>query len=103
MLVNRSNLHPKTAYKVMLISIPDRFDAYQVSDLPENWRSLSAYSRLQALGSYWYMHGSTGVLQIPSAVIPQEHNYLINTGHDDFKEVKITDIENYFWDERLVI
>ncbi len=101
MLVNRSNLHPKVDYKVMLLSVADRFDTYDISDLPENWRTLAAYSKLQAMGSFWYNHGDNGLLRIPSAVIPQEHNYLINTRHSDFKEVKITDTENYFWDERL--
>ncbi len=101
MLVNRSNLHPKVKYKVMLLSVPDQFDTYEVSDLPENWRSLAAYSKLQGLGSFWYNHGDTALLRIPSAVIPQEHNYLMNTRHVDFKEVAISDVEDYFWDERL--
>ncbi|MEQ8713162.1 MAG: RES family NAD+ phosphorylase [Cyclobacteriaceae bacterium] len=101
MLVNRSNLHPKVDYKVMLLSVPDQFDTYEVRDLPENWRSLAAYSKLQGLGSFWYNHGDTALLRIPSAVIPQEHNYLMNTRHVDFKEVAISDVEDYFWDERL--
>lgn len=101
MLVNRSNLHPKTQHKVMLLSVPDQFDAYAVSDLPENWRSLAAYSKLQGLGSFWYNHGDNALLRIPSAVIPQEHNYLINTRHIDFKKVTFYNIEDYFWDERL--
>ena len=101
MLVNRSNLHPKADYKVMLISIPDQYDAYEVADLPENWRSLAAYSKLQGLGSFWYTHGKNAVLRIPSAVIPQEQNYLINTKHADFDKVEIIDVEDYFWDERL--
>lgn len=101
MLVNRSNLHPKVDYKVMLLSVPDQFDAYEVTDLPENWRSLAAYSRLQGLGSFWYNHGDTALLRIPSAMIPQEHNYLINTKHADFKKAKISGVEDYFWDERL--
>ncbi|MEQ9300020.1 MAG: RES family NAD+ phosphorylase [Cyclobacteriaceae bacterium] len=101
MLVNRSNLHPKVDYKVMLLSVPDQFDAYEVTDLPENWRSLAAYSKLQGLGSFWYTHGDSALLRIPSAVIPQEHNYLVNTRHTDFKEVLVSAVEDYFWDERL--
>lgn len=101
MLVNRSNLHPKVDYKVTLLSVPDQFDAYEVTDLPENWRSLADYSRLQGLGSFWYNHGDNALLRIPSAVIPHERNFLINTKHSSFNKVEISAVEDYFWDERL--
>ncbi len=43
------------------------------------------------------------ILRVPSAVIPQEYNYIINTRHPDFlTKVKLLRIEDYFWDERLM-
>jgi len=66
------------------------------------WRGISAYAQLQAIGSRWYQSESSLILKVPSAVIPQEYNYVINTRHKDFrKKVKLVDSEVYFWDKRI--
>ena len=90
----------------MVISIAD--DDYlikqiKIKDLPTNWRSLAAYSVLQKIGSGWYNKQESLVLKIPSAVIPLEHNYIINTKHPDFDvKIKMVRTEDYFWDSRLL-
>ena len=64
---------------------------------------MSEYNTLQKIGSSWYSDSKNLVLKIPSAVIPQEHNYIINTKHELFKsKVKLIDVESYFWDSRLL-
>jgi len=65
-----------------VIEIKDRKDQVQVileEDLPVNWRSIACYSQLQNRGSEWYGNQNKLILQIPSAVIPKEKNYVINT------------------------
>lgn len=70
--------------------------------LPEGWRGLRAYPLLQNMGSRWYHDQASLALEVPSAVIPQESNFIINTIHPDFQEnVRIAETENYFWDKRL--
>jgi len=65
--------------------------------------SKSPTKRLQNIGSDWYSNKKKLVLQIPSAVIPQESNYVINTQHPLFtSQVKIIEREDYFWDKRLL-
>lgn len=90
----------------MVISIAD--DDYLthqifINDLPANWRSLAAYSEMQAIGSDWYSRQSSLVLKVPSAIIPFEHNYIINAEHPDFnKKIGLVRTEDYFWDSRLL-
>jgi RES domain-containing protein len=62
----------------------DDFACIDAKILPNNWRHVDAYADLQKLGSKWYQTGTNLVLQVPSAVVPYEHNYLINTKHPDF-------------------
>ena len=92
-------------FKVMVISIADEeslFTDVRQSKLPAIWRTTDAYTELQSIGSEWYERKSSLVLKVPSAVIPQEYNYVINTAHPDFTgNVSLVRIENYFWDERL--
>ena len=42
------------------------------------------------------------MLQVPSAVVPEEHNFLVNPLHPDFEQLTIGDPEPFEFDERLV-
>ena len=106
LVVHRNNIMPAFAYRMLIISIADEeslITTIRQSDLPETWRSISAYSKLQQIGSDWYKSRRSLILKVPSAIISQEYNYLINTRHPDFAvKVSLVRTENYFWDERLV-
>jgi RES domain-containing protein len=105
LIVHRNFIKPEIKYRVMIISVPDDdqlVKTFKSSELPENWRQLKAYSHLQKMGSEWFNSKETLLLKIPSAIIPFEFNYIINTEHPEFKNVKLVRTENYFWDERLL-
>ena len=106
-LVNQNFIRPAFVQKVSVIHLPDESDYYKVilkKQLPQEykWRFNAAYPALQRLGSDWYTAKETLILKGPSAVITAEYNYVINTQHPDFKsKVKIVDVEDFFWDDRL--
>jgi RES domain-containing protein len=106
LVVHRGAIEPLSSYKVMVISLADEdYLIRQISskELPTNWRAVAGYPALQRLGSAWYSAQETLVLKVPSAVIPYEYNYLINTEHPDFDRcVKLVRTEDYFWDDRLL-
>lgn len=105
LVVHRNAVKPDLAYKVMVISIPDddRFtDQINPGDLPADWRYLSAYPSLQKRGTDWYESRKSLLFRVPSAVLPKEFNYIINTQHPDYQEhVSLAGVEDYFWDMRL--
>jgi len=105
LVVHRAAIQPAIAYKVMIIYLPDDEALYQqvaINELPKNWRTMSAYPMLQNIGSTWYQEKQSLILKIPSVIIPQEYNYIINTMHTDFSKVKLINVEDYFWDGRLL-
>ena len=106
LVVHRASIRPKLEYKVLVIDISvskSQIQKVKIDELPEDWRSVNSYNLLQILGSKWYSKKNKLLLQIPSAIIPQESNYIINTKHELFKKsVKIIDVENFFWDKRLL-
>lgn len=106
LIVHKGAVVPAATYKVMVISIADNdhlFQQVKIGDLPPNWRTFAAYSSLQKIGSDWHTAQSTLVLKVPSAVIPYEYNYILNTEHPDFHtKVHLVRTEDYFWDSRLL-
>jgi RES domain-containing protein len=73
-----------------------------LSKLPRNWRDYPAPSKLAKIGSDWVLSNETLLLRVPSAVVKEEFNLLLNPAHRDMKLVKIVDVEKYNLDERLL-
>jgi RES domain-containing protein len=40
-------------------------------------------------GSRWLRQGRTEVLEVPSAIVPSEMNYLLNPAHPDFRRIRV--------------
>jgi RES domain-containing protein len=103
-LVHLGSVRPDTDWRIMVLSLPDDEAFYhriQISELPEEWRRLSAYADCQRLGADWADRRTSLILQVPSAVVPMEYNVAINMDHPEFREqVKLVRTEPYFWDER---
>lgn len=74
----------------------------QVGQLPDGWRTIGARDVLQEMGRAWLESGVTAVLDVPSAVLPGERNYLLNPRHPDFARIRIGASEWLDVDTRLL-
>lgn len=70
-------------------------------DLPISWRSYPAPEALKDLGTAWVEAGRTALLEVPSAVIPAERNYLLNPRHADVSRIAFREPESFAFDRRL--
>ena len=77
-----------------------RIEYIEVSDLPKNWRRYPVPEELQDLGTAWVASASTAMLVVPSAVIPEERNYLLSPAHPDFKRFRLNKPEAFHFDPR---
>ena len=57
--------------------------------LRQDWRHNPTLSFTQDYGTDWLLSHKSLVLKVPSAVLPNESNFLINPNHKQFSEVKI--------------
>ena len=73
-----------------------------VADLQGDWRSSTRSERLQTLGARWLTAGESVALSVPSAVVPQERNILLNPAHPDFARIAIGEPEPFSFDPRLL-
>jgi len=84
----------------LTIQIPDvEFQDIILSKLKDKWQQHINYT--QWIGDQFIKNNEALVLKVPSAIVPQEHNFLINPLHATFKKVKIVNTELLELDKRL--
>jgi RES domain-containing protein len=83
--------------------IPDdlKLEAVDLRKLPKNWRDYPAPESLKDIATGWVERSASAVLEVPSAVIPSEWNYLINLKHADFTRIRIEDPTPFAFDPRM--
>jgi RES domain-containing protein len=74
----------------------------QASALPKNWRTYPSPPALQIIGSGWIQQAKELVLEIPSVIVPEEPNYLLNPAHPDFKKTEIGKPQTFTFDPRIL-
>lgn len=109
LLVNADVAQLQETYKIIEIELDEKalIDHIKNKDLPFGWRAGHQTEGLQDLGTTWLRRNSSLVLEVPSAVIPYESNYLINPLHPDFhlaeiNEIKDLDIDRRFLWEKII-
>jgi len=56
--------------------------------LPRDWRASPARQATRDLGDRWIAEARSAIVRVPSTIIEEEHNYLINPAHPDFRLVR---------------
>jgi len=79
-----------------------RIETVEQADLPSGWREYPAPESLATLGTEWARQRRSPVLAVPSAIVPQEQNYLINPEHPDFRKIGIGKPRRFSLDPRLL-
>lgn len=105
MVAHRNAIMGGLRYKMMTIHVPNNkkiIAKIEVSSLPKDWQTFKRYTLTQNIGRKWYDTNESLILKVPSAIIPQEYNYIINTKHPDFSKVSLLSLEDYNWDKRLL-
>lgn len=90
-------------YCLLSLSIPDdSILSYEEDRLPEHWRSYPSPDELKAIGDIFINANKFLALKIPSALMPEEYNYLLNPVHKDFSKIKVLFSRKVMIDSRLV-
>ena len=88
------------------VAIPVTFDSALVqavppSRLPKNWLDLPVSEQSQNFGRQWLEAKQSLVLQVPSSVVPNESNFLVNPRHPQFSLLKIGSPQPLHIDRRI--
>jgi RES domain-containing protein len=99
------HLNPPVFFKYKAIQI--QFDESLAEhlppeDLPPDWKAEPPSLLTQRLGSRWASEHRSAILAVPSAIITEEINYLVNPLHAEFSRITIGPAGDFAFDARLL-
>jgi RES domain-containing protein len=90
-------------YVMVTIYVPDDVPIREcpMEDLPSNWKNFPHPATTQCIGDEFVTENKFCILRIPSVVTQGDCNLLINPNHIDFGKIKIVEVEQFPFDERI--
>jgi RES domain-containing protein len=99
------NLDPSLAPPELVfiaVDVPDGIiTTVGIATLPSGWRDYPAPDAVKDIGTAWVNAGTSAALLVPSVVMPEEKNLLLNPDHADFDRVKIGKPIKFTFDGRM--
>jgi RES domain-containing protein len=86
------------------IEVPDDADERHLNtgNLPANWQMMLHFEECRAIGDGWAKGQESLLLRVPSILIPEEDNLIINPAHPRAAEVRIVSERPFSYDPRLL-
>jgi RES domain-containing protein len=83
--------------------VPDDVARFRVAvaTLPAAWRQTPAPAELVLIGDRFARARRAAILVVPSALAPDECNWLLNPDHPDFKRIRVHPTERFSYDPRF--
>jgi RES domain-containing protein len=73
----------------------------RIAGLPADWRAEPVPQSTQRIGDAWVAAAKTAILAVPSALYPEETNFVLNPAHPDFLKIEISAGEPFEFDPRM--
>ena len=89
-------------------AIPVTFEDTRVirwsrTKLPKNWSTLPISDQTQEMGKSWLESKQSLVLRVPSAIVPNDSNFLINPLHPVFSSLEIGRTQKLYIDQHILV
>ncbi|MGY3213334.1 RES family NAD+ phosphorylase [Mucilaginibacter sp. HD30] len=88
---------------MMVIEVPDGFEELDAATLPNEWQEYPEKQILKQTGNDFLKQARNLLLKVPSALVNEEYNYLMNPLHPKASLVKIVSKKSFSFDERLLV
>lgn len=87
---------------IVSIDVPDNiYTQPAMADLPADWADLPSPPSAQEFGRQWLDAKKELLMFLPSAVIPETVNALINPNHPAYADVSLTIVRDFTFDARM--
>ncbi len=88
-------------YRLLKIDAPDAVsrEAAERDRFPTGWEFEARTTR--TIGDAWLRGARTAMLKVPSALVPETENWLLNPAHADAREIRVVWEKAFPFDNRL--
>jgi RES domain-containing protein len=85
------------------VLIPYSLERIEISvkDLKPGWDASPPPDFTRDIGTKWAKNCTSPLLRVPSALIPEEHNFVMNPNHPNFSSITVGDPRPFRLDERI--
>lgn len=91
------------SFHLLVLDIPDQYQAVALADLPVNWQDEQEVESVQSHLLDWLTQPTELTVSVPSAIVSRSRNYLLNTLHPDFSEsVRVVENAPFRIDSRVI-
>ncbi len=100
-LVNTGSFEALQPFKLIQLTIPETAISYQINtrQLKKNWHHDLEYT--QWMGTNILQEKKALIIECPSVIVQQESNFLLNPLHKDYSKIRMKEITDFHFDERL--
>lgn len=90
-------------FVLITIQVPDNAPVLEVPAkiLVKGWDGFEFLPEIQNFGTQFLREKKFLLLKVPSAIIRQEFNYILNPEHERFPECKVVEVAPFVFDKRL--
>lgn len=92
---------PDDFCRITIDAPDDTFEA-DIRTFPPNWNAYPEPEILKRTGDFFLKQNEHLLMKVPSAIVKEEFNFLINPMHPKIAKVKIVKVEPFTFDERLL-
>ncbi len=90
-----------SSYQLMQVEYPEKLRLENLDPATtRNWRANVSVTR--RLGDAWLLAGRSALARVPSAILPETWNVLLNPIHEQAGQVRIVKVTRAEYDPRLV-
>jgi RES domain-containing protein len=103
-LANTSFFPQNVSYSLVTLEISNsKVREININTLPKNWSQREYSESTLSIGTEWVHQKNELAIRVPSSIMHEEYNVLINVRHKDFESVKITHVRKFEFDPRVVL
>lgn len=98
--VGRTPLPPLA---LVAVDLPDHHALYEpgIAALPVGWDDLPTSGAAQVFGGAWLELRAGLAMKVPSVIVKEESNVIINPLHPDYRDVRLSIVRPFTFDSRM--
>jgi RES domain-containing protein len=100
-MINRAGSGYNDDFVIQTYLVPQSIKVKQIKrdHLPSNWETDPGHT--MALGHKWYISQDSLLLKVPTVIVPESFNFIINYNHPDINKIKLLSQTKLIPDERI--